>query len=234
MSAAAVSQLILLDAPIDIGGAEAQRRALEILAKAKYLHLPGWLERLLDHVGSLLGRFLDAVMSRPLVSGQGLNWPLLVVVLVVVGLGVLIVWRVGVPRRAARKPGPASVRTDPTVAPQDYRARADRAAEAGDLASAITERFRGITRMLEELTVLEPRPSRTAVEVARLAGALLPDVARQLSACAALFGEVSYGGSRGRTDDYDRLVGWDAEISRAGRHQDLAASAGPARDRPTW
>lgn len=229
-----MTRLIILDAPVDIDGPEARRRALEILRTARYLQLPAWLEHLLDRLVGGLDRLLAALLSRPLVSGAGLNWPLLVVVVIIVGLGALIVWRVGLPRRSTRAAAEATVAADPTLAPTDYRTRADRAAASGDYATAIRERFRGVTRALEDATVLEPRPSRTAAEVARLAGALLPDAAGSLDAAAWLFGEISYGGNQGRASQYASLVAWDDDISRAAAHRDLAGRSPAAFDRPAW
>ena len=53
--------------------------------------------------------------------------------------------------------------------------------------------------------VLDPRPGRTADEVAREAGAAVPTIAGDLRAAAEIFDEVWYGG-RPATPQYDALM----------------------------
>jgi hypothetical protein len=54
--------------------------------------------------------------------------------------------------------------------------------------------MRAIVRELETRGVLEPRPGRTADEVAREAGESVPAVSGDLSSAAGVFDEVWYGG----------------------------------------
>jgi hypothetical protein len=53
--------------------------------------------------------------------------------------------------------------------------------------------------------VLDPRPGRTADEVAREAGAIVPTVAGDLLAAAGVFDEIWYGG-RPATPQSDALM----------------------------
>ena len=76
----------------------------------------------------------------------------------------------------------------------EHRRRADGFAGEGRFAEAVRERMRAIVRELETRGVLEPRPGRTADEVAREAGALVPAVAPDLRTAATVFDEVWYGG----------------------------------------
>ena len=54
--------------------------------------------------------------------------------------------------------------------------------------------MRAIVRELETRGVLDPRPGRTAAEVAREAGGLVPSVAGELRGGARVFDEIWYGG----------------------------------------
>ena len=54
--------------------------------------------------------------------------------------------------------------------------------------------MRAIVRSLEERTLLDPRPGRTADEAAAEAGRPLPRHADRLRAAARTFDDVTYGG----------------------------------------
>ena len=56
------------------------------------------------------------------------------------------------------------------------------------------ERLRAVVRELESRGVLEPRPSRTADEVARDGSAAVPDLAEPLRRATTTFDEIWYGG----------------------------------------
>jgi hypothetical protein len=82
--------------------------------------------------------------------------------------------------------------------------------------------MRAIVRELEARGVLDPRPGRTADEVAREAGALVPAVAGDLHGAAQVFDEVWYGG---RT----ATAGADAAMRQADqRVQSARLVIGPA------
>ena len=75
--------------------------------------------------------------------------------------------------------------------------------------------MRAIVRELETRGVLEPRPGRTADEVAREAGAAVPAVAADLRTAATVFDEVWYGG-RPATAQADALLRQaDQRVQRA-------------------
>lgn len=212
--------LVPLEVPIDIDAAEARRRAVEELSKAKYVGVPPWLRDLFARILEWAEELARLILTPRGGPGGGVSWVLVVTLALLVGLIVLVVWKVGVPRFNARRQD-ATVGTDSTLPPQRYRSRAEAAAAAGDWLGAVRERFRGLVRSLEELTVLDVRPARTAWEVARLAGRQVPAVQPALDGAARVFNDVLYGDVVATEEAYRQLCGWDDEIVAAARSTDL-------------
>jgi hypothetical protein len=166
----------------------------------------------------LLRRAWEALQDA-LAQAEGPVSPLLLLVLVAVVVGVLalVLWRTG-PLRAAARTGTAGageIGLEEHVTAAGYRERADAAAAAGDWRTAVLDRFRALVRGLEERTVLDPRPGRTADEAAREAGVLLPEVADALGAAARVFDDVAYGDRAATPEHHDRVRGADEASSRA-------------------
>src|SRR3954452_6676662 len=107
-------------------------------------------------------------------------------------------------RRAAAARG--SLLDDTRSTAEDHRAAAERHAAAGEWPQAIRERLRAIARDLEERAILDPRPGRTADELATEAGAALPDHADELAAGVRVFDDVWYGGRSGDAEGYRQLT----------------------------
>lgn len=156
---------------------------------------------LVSHLRSLLER------ASTHVPGGRLGLLLLVAVLVLVAAVVLSKLR---PRRAGR---PAALFDgERSLRAEDHRALADAAAADGRWADAVREQLRAVVRELEQRGVLDPRPGRTADEVAREAGAVVPDLEADLSRAVRVFDEVWYGGrtagpaERDVVRDVDRRV----------------------------
>lgn len=74
--------------------------------------------------------------------------------------------------------------------------------------------MRAVVRSLEERTLLDPRPGRTADEAAAEAAASLPDHAEALRAAARAFDDVTYGGRPADADMYARLRTLDLTLTR--------------------
>ncbi|HEY7485389.1 MAG TPA: DUF4129 domain-containing protein [Streptosporangiaceae bacterium] len=170
---------------------------------------------------SLVQRFLDKVndwidsLNRT-VSGAGQHdggsgWIALAVIIGILVLVVIVImWRLGAVRgSAARKNG---LLEDKPKTAKDYRAEAERHAAAGEWAQAIRERLRAIARDLEERVILDPRPGRTADELATEAGAALPDLAEDLTAAVRIFDDVWYGDRPGTPDGYAQLTRLDEHV----------------------
>lgn len=97
----------------------------------------------------------------------------------------------------------------------EHRALAEASAAQGRWADAVRERLRAVVRDLEARGVLDPRPGRTAGEVARDAGAAVPSVADDLRRAAVVFDEVWYGGRTADASSYALLVEVDGRLGAA-------------------
>ncbi|MFD6186073.1 DUF4129 domain-containing protein [Streptomyces goshikiensis] len=170
---------------------------------------PGLIERALDRfwewVDDLFGRASGATPG----GGLGLLVILLLTVLVIAALW----WRLGTPHRTATDPG--TLFDDGPRSASDHRAAADAHAAAGRWTEAVQERMRAVVRSLEERTLLDPRPGRTADEAAAEAAGPLPQHAADLRAAARAFDDVTYGGRTGDPDTYARLRTLDLALERA-------------------
>ncbi|MBF6173554.1 DUF4129 domain-containing protein [Nocardia blacklockiae] len=94
----------------------------------------------------------------------------------------------------------------PTLGPAaDHRAAAETAAARHDYDTALRERYRAVTRGLEQGGVLKVQRSRTARETAAAAVTALPGRATELPTAATGFDEVVYGGRRATEAEYRRL-----------------------------
>jgi hypothetical protein len=182
---------------------------------------PGLLERMLDSAVD----WLDRALSRAAGVSPGGIWGL-VALLVVLGAAVaLVAWRTGPVRRRAAWVG-SDLDVSGVVSADEHRRRADAYAKDGRYAEAVRERMRAIVRELEDRGVLEPRPGRTADEVARDAAWSVPGVAVDLRAAARLFDEIWYG-SRPATAGSDAAIREADQRVRAARLV-TAAAPGPA------
>jgi hypothetical protein len=160
--------------------------------------------RVLREVGELLARAAEAA--------PGGRLGLLALLVLVALLVAVVLRRVGPLARAARPPtlfaGSAVLTAD------EHRVRAQAAAEQGRWAEAVRERLRAVVRELEAREALDPRPGRTASEVARDGGAAVPEVAADLVRAAALFDEVWYGGRPADASSYAVLVAVDERVAQ--------------------
>jgi hypothetical protein len=156
------------------------------LADPVYHERPSILQQILDW----LGRLFEGADGVPLG-----NLGTLLVVLTLLAVVVVVAFLVTGPvRRSRRVAGPRAVLADDdrrTAA--ELRASADAAAGRGDWAAAVADRFRAVVRSLEERTVLDEQPGRTAHEAVEAAGLRLPAHAADLHAAGRLFDDVVYG-----------------------------------------
>lgn len=219
MNAAAIAALVGTIAPVDRDAA--REAAARELSKPSY-HADD--PSLLDRVANRIQRWLDSV-GHALGAGPGggtLN--LLAILVVILGVAALILWRTGPLRRISTRPAPG-IELSGQLHPDEHRRRADGYAGQHRFAEAVRERMRAIVRELEVRGVLEPRPGRTADEIAREAGTLVPAIAADLRHATRIFDEVWFGG---RT----ATAGTDAAMREADqrvRTARLAVAGPPAR-----
>jgi Domain of unknown function (DUF4129) len=205
-----------------VGRDDARRAAQEELSKGIYhRNEPGPVERAVDAVIDWIGRSLGRVVDATPGGGLGL----LVLLAIVVAAVAVVIWRTGPIRRGPRGRLPV-LELSSELGAVDHRRLADEHAAAGRWAEAIRERMRAIVRELESRGVLEPRPGRTADEVAQEGSALVPALAGDLDAAARIFDEVWYGG-RPATAREDALMRQADERVRRARLV-VGAAAAPA------
>jgi len=96
----------------------------------------------------------------------------------------------------------------------EHRATAQAHAAQGNWAAAIRHRLRAVARQLEETGLLNPVPGRTASELARDAGELLPGFGADLRRAASVFNDVTYGEQPGTEADYRMVADLDDALRR--------------------
>jgi hypothetical protein len=209
--------------PSPVGRDQARELARHELRKPIYHRdEPSVLERVLSRISDWVHSLLDRLPSAH-TGGSG-GWTMLVFLLVLLVLvGAAVWWRAGNVRRNAAERG-GLLEDRPTTA-EEHRAAAERHAAAGEWSLAIRERLRAIARDLEERAILQPRPGRTADELAAEASDALPGHADDLEAAVRVFDDVWYGGRDGDADGYRRLAELDRRLQSA-RPAPLAPSGG--------
>jgi hypothetical protein len=176
-----------LEPPVDPDAETAQRWAADELARPEYHRGPNLLQRLFDWVSDQIDRLQNtSLMVGPV--------PLLIIVAIIVAV-VAVSFVVAGPVRRSQAVGRAvgGPVLDDTRTAEQIRTAAQAAAADGHLALATAEWFRALVRGLEERTLLDERPGRTADEAATAAGARLPELAPELAVAAATFDAVVYG-----------------------------------------
>jgi hypothetical protein len=186
----------------------AQRDARHELSKAIYHRQQ---DPLLVRAIKAVGHWLSSVFDGAATSGGGGLW---LALLVVLALAVVLVVRrqVGPLRRSAAAGGVLPSGRALTAA--EHRALADAAAARGDHETAVLEQMRAVVRALEERGVIEPRPGRTAAEVARDGGDGMPSATPVLVAAARTFDDVVYGGGAAGPDEVETLRAADRAVTR--------------------
>lgn len=113
-----------------------------------------------------------------------------------------------------------------------HRATAEGYAAEGDWAAAIRHRLRAVARQLEETGVLEPAPGRTANELARDAGTVLPHLSDELTTAATQFNDVTYGEQPGTPAAYRMIADLDDHLRS--RPPAVASASGLPAPATSW
>jgi hypothetical protein len=192
------------------GRDEAREAAQRELAKHRYRAAePPWYVRLIRW----LLHELDSLLSRASDTVPGGGWGLLLLALLVVALAALLLVRLR--PTARRTTGDLLFGLGQELTADQHRELAERAAARGQFADAVRERLRAVVRELEARGVVEPRPGRTADEVALEAGRVLPALATALRDGARRVDEVWYGGRPADASSYAALVALDDRVVAA-------------------
>lgn len=196
--------------PVTIGRDAAREAAREELSKPAYhQNDPGLFQRALNRFWEWVGELFDHASGATPGGTLGLLAVAVFAVLVVAALW----WRLGAPRRAVRSAAGALF-DDGIRSAADHRAAADALAAEGRWNEAVQERMRAVVRSLEERTLLDPRPGRTADEAAAEAAASLPSRADALRAAARTFDDVTYGARPANEAMYASLRALDQALTR--------------------
>jgi hypothetical protein len=183
-----------------------------------------WLKaELLDPIyhenGSLLETIRAWIIEKvqealSAVSAVGSNRAALVVVAIAL-ITATVALLVAGPVRRARSTARLShdVLVDDTRSASELRAASAVHADAGRFNEAVLDRFRAVLRSLEERTVLDPRPGRTADEAAREAGHRFPQHSTAFQDAGHLFDDVCYGDLAADTQSYHRVCELDDSIA---------------------
>ncbi|MER7759235.1 DUF4129 domain-containing protein [Streptomyces sp. NPDC097619] len=179
----------------------------ELLRPIYHENDPGLFERALRAFWDWVADALDAAAG----ATPGGTAGLIAVVLVAVLLTAALWWRLGTPRHLPTGT-PGLFETGPRSA-AEHRAAAEAHAAAGRWDGAIRERMRALVRALEERTLLDPRPGRTADEAAAEAARTLPAHTAGLHAAARTFDEVTYGSRPATRAAYERIRDLDQALA---------------------
>jgi hypothetical protein len=200
-----------LSSGIDDITREGARRAArdELLDRRYHDAEPPLIVRL---VGRLVRKVLE-LLDRAAAHAPGGRLGLLLIFLMLAALVAVVVVRL---RPVGRGAASADVfTTGAALTADEHRALAEQAAGTGQWAEAVRERLRAIVRELEARGVLEPRPSRTAGEVARDGSAAVPFLRDPLLRATVTFDEIWYGGRTADASAYAVLVEADRTVSSA-------------------
>lgn len=163
-------------------------------------------DKILDWVNELIYRLLQKTASLP--GG----WFTATVLFIL--LAVAVVVAIHVARRTMRtnRGGDYSLFEAAQLTAAQHRATAESYAAEGNWTAAIRHRLRAVARQLEETGVVNPAPGRTANELARDAGAVLPHLAGELAQAATAFNDVTYGERPGTPDAYRMIADLDDHL----------------------
>jgi len=213
-----VAVLLPADVPVEPDADTARQWAREELLDPSYHQQQSLLRRLLDWLGDLFSD-LPTLGLPPGVAP-------LIVVGVLLAVALVALWVAGPVRRSRRTPSREVLTAEDVRSAARLRADADAAAARGDWSLAVLERFRAVVRDLEERTVIESRPGRTAHEAAEAALQRMPTLRTGLRTAARLFDDVAYGGREATRADEAELRELDQRV-RATRPQLPAGTADP-------
>jgi len=187
----------------------ARRAAREELLDRRYDEAqPPLLARIVGRVLREIGELLTKAAG----NAPGGRLGLLVFFGLLALFATVVIVRLGPSRNGSEG---ALFETGRVLTAADHRALAEQAAGAGQWAEAVRERLRAVVRELESRGVLEPRPGRTAGEVARDGGRALPALTEPLRRGTTVFDEVWYGGRTADAASYTVLQDLDRAVSES-------------------
>ena len=208
---------------IDIDRDAAREAAQHELAKPIYPK-PSLTERFAEWLDDLLYRIAQEGSSLP--GG----WFTISVLLIVLAVAIVVAVRIA--RRTMRtdRGGEHALFDSHELTAAAHRATAQQYATQSNWTAAIRHRLRAVARQLEEDGVLNPMPGRTATELAKDGGAVLPGLLSELLQAATAFNDVSYGQRPGTEAAYRMIADLDDHL----RSRGPASITAPAAAAESW
>ena len=179
---------------------------------------------LVNRILSDIWKWISDAYNRATSATPGGALGLLIIIAVLAGLALLLIRR----RRSfgrARSSQDPGLDIEPGRTADQFRADAARFAAAGEWAEAVRARLRAVVVTLEARGDIDPRPGRTAAEVASEAGAMRPELRDQLWRGALTFGEIWYGRRRATSIDDQVLQELDEAVRRRPHRAAMAGSS---------
>lgn len=207
---------------IDIDRDAAHEAAQHELAKPIYPKA-SLTEQIMDWIDELLYRLADGAASLP--GG----WLTVSVLLTLLVIAVVVAFRVARRTMRTNRGSKYALFGEHELSAAEHRATAEQYAAAGNWSAAIRHRLRAVARQLEESSVLDPVPGRTATELASDAGRAIPALAPELRRAADAFNDVTYGERPGTEAAYRMVADLDDHLRSRTPASD-ATEAAPAAD----
>ncbi len=210
---------VVAGAPVTPEADAARAAARAELSKPPYqAQEPSPLERLSSWIWDRITDLLDNA------SGNGAGGNLATILLIALAVLAVVVVAIRLGPRAATRASDSALFAESQHTADEHHAAADAALAAGDLQTAVYERFRALVRGCEERGLLVPRPGRTAEEAARNLAEQLPDAAAAVRSAATAFSEVRYGARPATAERHASI----ADADRALRSARVPEQAGTA------
>ncbi|HNA51365.1 MAG TPA: DUF4129 domain-containing protein [Mycobacterium sp.] len=210
---------------IDIDREAAREAAERELAKPIYPKAS-----LTDRIGEWIDEFLNRLVAKGSTVPGG--WLTISVLVILVLVALIVGVRIARNTMRTSRSGDYGLFGAHELTAAEHRAAAERAAAQADWAAAIRHRLRAVARQLEEAGILNPVPGRTATELARDAGGLLPGFAGDFAGAATTFNDVTYGERPGTEPGYRMIADLDDRLrSHASAGAGAVRAAEPA---DTW
>jgi hypothetical protein len=208
---------------IDIDRDAAHEAAQRELAKPIYPKA-SLTDRLLDWLSELIYRLINASAGVP--GG----WFTLSVIGILLAIAIVVAIRIARRTMRTNRGSGHALFGEHELSAAEHRATAEQYAAAGNWSAAIRHRLRAVARQLEENSVLDPVPGRTATELARDAGRALPALATELRRAAEAFNDVTYGERPGTEAAYRMIADLDNHLRSRARASVAADAVPPTTD----
>ncbi|TDO14531.1 uncharacterized protein DUF4129 [Mycobacterium sp. BK086] len=163
-----------------------------------------------------IGEWIEELLYKIMVKGSSIpgGWLTLTVLAIVVVVALIVAVRIARRTMRTNRGKDIGLFGIHELSAAEHRATAEAYAAQGNWAAAIRHRLRAVGRQLEETGMLNPVPGRTANELARDAGELLPAFSSELRRAATVFNDVTYGEQPGTEPNYRLVADLDDALRR--------------------